>query len=160
MIYAISDSELQALVACAGYTCKTISPLYDYIDSSKINYGKTFEERAENLRNLGLMSFESKDNYMLTAEGSLMLKVLLQPDCVAAIGKKKAGKDLLYALKRENIWYAITHIRDKKLYLICAYFTSENLTKWLDEQFLDGYLPDKPAAQKIDLTLSYEANCQ
>ena len=52
--------------------------------------------------------------------------------------------------------YAITHIRDKKLYLICAYFTSENLTKWLDEQFLDGYLPDKPAAQKIDLTLSYE----
>ncbi len=156
MVYIMSDGELQALAACAGYICKTISPLYDYINSSKINYGKTFEERAENLRNLGLMSFESVNDYALTAEGALLLRVLLQPDCVASIGRKKAGKDLVYAMKRESIWYIMTHIREKKMYIIYAYFSSETLAKWLDEQFLNGFLPDKPAAQKMDITFSYE----
>ena len=155
MIYTITEGEMQTLISCGGILCNNLSPLELLVNETRLNYGKTFQDRAAGLQNMGLLNINNND-YILSAEGTLLLKVLLQPEFVLTVGRKNSNDNVFYAVKKSHIWYVITFVPDKKIYIIFAYMTTDLLIDWLNENFLDDIDFETRKISKLDLSLSYE----
>ncbi len=156
MIYLISDSELRILCASSGLTPSVRSPLSSFLKEGTKVEGRMLDENVRGLSQLGL--FEKKEQgeeTRISAEGLLLAKILMRPENVLTVGRKKSDDGLWNCCARKGIWYVFTRNEERKVNTVFAYFDTKMLCSWLDGQFTKGFRKTVDVPFGIDLELSY-----
>ena len=91
MIYLISDSELRVLCSASGLVPNVRSPLVEFLAEKTQIEGRMLDENRRGLIELGLFErTETNDETRISAEGLLLSRILMRPENVLTVGRKKA----------------------------------------------------------------------
>lgn len=156
MIYLISDSELRILCSESGFVSNVRSPIAEFLAEKTQIEGRMLDENRRGLVELGL--FEKKginDETRISAEGLLLAKVIMRPENVLTVGRKKSDDGLWHCCCCHGIWYVFTRNAERQINTVFAYFDTKMLCAWLEEQFTKGYHRTVSVPFGIDLELSY-----
>lgn len=156
MIYLISDSELRVLCSASGLVPNVRSPLVEFLAEKTQIEDRMLDENRRGLVELGLFErTETNDEMRISAEGLLLSRILMRPENVLTVGRKKSDDGLWHCCCRKGIWYVFTRNEERKINTVFAYFDTKMLCDWLDGQFTKGYHKTVSVPFGIDLELTY-----
>lgn len=156
MIYMLSDSELRVLCNSVPFNCSVRSPIINLVEDNNRIEGGMLEETRLGLCDLGLLEKSSDtETYGASAQGLLLTKILMCPEKVMTVGRKKSDDGYWYCCEINDIWYLLSRNEERKINTVFAYFDTQTFCKWLDEQFLKGYAKTIEPPCDINLTLNY-----
>ncbi len=155
MIYLISDSELRVLCNESGFTMSVRSPLETFVADKVRIEGQMLEDNIQGLIKLGLFEKLPSDDERISAQGLLLAKILMRPEYVLTVGRKKSDDGLWHCCCCKGIWYVFSHNEEMQINTVFAYFNTNMMAEWLSEQFTKGYQKTINPGCGIDLELNY-----
>ena len=125
MIYLISDSELRVLCSASGLIPNVRSPLVEFLAEKTQIEGRMLDENRRGLVELGLFErTETNDETRISAEGLLLSRILMRPENVLTVGRKKKRRRALALLlpKRDLVCvYAKRGTQNKYRFCVFRY---------------------------------------
>lgn len=156
MIYLISDSELRLLCAESGFSANVRSPIASFLSDGAQSEGRMLDENRRGLADLGLFEKKAASGESgVSAEGLLLARILMRPEKVLTVGRKKSDDGIWHCCSRKGIWYVFSRNEERMINTVFAYFDTDMLCNWLDEQFTKGYRRTVGVPFGIDLELTY-----